>query len=329
MGTWLIVWEGIENWQEVAADAVAVADPAAPEAHHVAFSEADGRRRALLLVDWSSGERDLVVSDLRRRWTRGFVNEVTDLDVHQLAHAFDGVADLYERTRPDYPAAAIRHLQSRLDIRPGKLVVDIGAGTGKFTRLLIPTGADLIAIEPVEGMRDVFARVLPVIEVRDGTAESIPLSDASVDVVTAAQAAHWFQAGPAFAEMARVLRPGGGAGLIWNVRDESTWPWDEITPILDRYIGDGPRYRSGEFQWKRAAEAAPEFGPVEEVTFSHLQLLVPEDAVGRIAGVSYIAALSEMERSRALNDVRHVLAQRAEDEVGLRYVTQVYTMDRL
>ncbi|MBE9126100.1 MULTISPECIES: class I SAM-dependent methyltransferase [unclassified Coleofasciculus] len=137
------------------------------------------------------------------------------------AQGFQIAATAYERGRPEYPQEAVHFLLETLDISPEKTVLDLGAGTGKFTRLLTCAGAKLIAVEPVEGMRRQFSSLLPGIEIMFGTAESIPLASASVDVVLVAQAFHWFQGKSSLQEIHRVLKPGGWLGLIWNVRDES------------------------------------------------------------------------------------------------------------
>ena len=107
-------------------------------------------------------------------------------DLHPATRGFELAADVYERGRPDYPAAAIAWLVERLDLRPGRTLVDLAAGTGKLTRLLVPSGADVIAVEPLAAMRALIenARVL------EGTAEAMPLPDASADAVTVAQAFH-------------------------------------------------------------------------------------------------------------------------------------------
>src|SRR5579864_1054082 len=108
-------------------------------------------------------------------------------ELHPATRGFGLAADLYERGRPDYPAPAIAWLVERLDLRPGRTVVDLAAGTGKLTRLLVPSGAEVIAVEPIAEMRAKIENL----RVLEGTAEAIPLADASVDAVTVGQAFHW------------------------------------------------------------------------------------------------------------------------------------------
>ena len=122
----------------------------------------------------------------------------------------------YERGRPDYPAEAIAWLAQALALGPGRRVLDLAAGTGKLTRALAATGAEVVAVEPVDEMRAFIEA-----EALAGTAEAIPLPAAAVDAVTVGQAFHWFRGDEALAEIHRVLRPHGRLGLVWNLRDSA------------------------------------------------------------------------------------------------------------
>jgi ubiquinone/menaquinone biosynthesis C-methylase UbiE len=139
--------------------------------------------------------------------------------------SFEAVAEQYERARPEYADAAVDWLVERIGLRPGDRVLDLAAGTGKLTRQLVRRGLEVVAVEPGDEMRGVLKRVLPEVKARAGTAEEIPLPDASVDAVTVGQAFHWFERERALAEIARVLRPGGGLALLWNA-------WDKKDPLL-------------------------------------------------------------------------------------------------
>src|SRR5215216_6375260 len=136
--------------------------------------------------------------------------------IHSRARSFDWLAEAYERARPGWPAAAIDALVQRLALDERSTVLDLAAGTGKLTRELVPRFATVIAVEPLDGMRAVLERVVPGARAVAGTAEAIPLEDASVDAVVASEAFHWFDPEPAVAEMARVLRPGGGVAALYN-----------------------------------------------------------------------------------------------------------------
>ena len=172
-------------------------------------------------------------------------------DVHPAAaKGFGHGADTYVRGRPDFPAAALDWLRDDLGLRGGKTAVDLGAGTGKFTRLLVETGATVIAVDPVAAMLDRLKRDLPGVTALQAQAQHIPLPDAVADAVVCAQSFHWFATAESLAEIRRVLKPGGALGLIWNVRDPSVDWVARLTRIMAPYEGDAPRYDLGE--WRAA-----------------------------------------------------------------------------
>jgi len=140
------------------------------------------------------------------------------------AHSAFTTADLYERGRSGYPTEAVDWLLGVLGVGAASTVVDLAAGTGKLTRLMVPAAARVVAVEPVKAMREELARVVAGARVAAGTAEAIPFATASADAMTVAQAFHWFDPGRALPEMHRVLRPGGRLGLVWN-RADTTVPW--------------------------------------------------------------------------------------------------------
>lgn len=232
-------------------------------------------------------------------------------ELHPATRGFGRAADEYERGRPDYPAAAIAWLVERLDLRPGRTVLDLAAGTGKLTRLLVPSGADVIAVEPIAEMRAKIegARVL------DGTAEAIPLPDASVDAVTAAQAFHWFRADEALREIRRVLRPGGALALVWNVRDERSALQAGATEIMRPLEDDTPR--------RHQRDWADVIGATERATFEHEQLVDEDAFVERFTSVSFIAAAPPDVRAEIAKQLR-ALVRDEERPIRLPYVTEVY-----
>lgn len=139
----------------------------------------------------------------------------------QLAKSFEGIGEEYDRYRPGFPDAAAELILSN---RVGA-ALDLGAGTGKFTQLLLSRADRVVAVEPSDAMLDVLRAKLPSVEALIGGAESIPLVDRSVDVVTVAQAFHWFDRDAACTEISRVLVPGGTLGLLWNHSDPHC-SWD-------------------------------------------------------------------------------------------------------
>ena len=235
-------------------------------------------------------------------------------------------ADSYVRGRPDYPSAALNWLKADLGLGPGKNVIELGAGTGKFTRLLVDTGATVTAVEPVDAMLDELRRDLPSVSALRGTAQRIPVADASADAVICAQSFHWFASADALAELRRVLKPGGMLGLIWNVRDQSVGWVAELTRIMTPYEGNAPRYDRGE--WRQVFPARG-FGELRERTFVHSHIGPPEQViVERVASVSFIAALPEETRAMVLAEVRELIASTSElagkKEVRMPYITQAY-----
>jgi ubiquinone/menaquinone biosynthesis C-methylase UbiE len=172
------------------------------------------------------------------------------------ARSFGSVAEVYREARPGYPPAAV---EWALEHAPGRDVLDLAAGTGKLTEMIAATGARVIAVEPLEGMRRELAATVPDATLLPGTAEQIPLADGAVDAVLVGQAFHWFDQPRALDEMARVLRPGGVVGLIWNLRDESEEWAQRMTELLD----SADVVSSGVDREAEALAAHERFGAVE------------------------------------------------------------------
>lgn len=250
---------------------------------------------------------------------------------HAAAQGFSTQADTYARGRPDYPAELGNWLRGTLGLAPGKTVVDLGAGTGKFTSLLVPSGASVVAVEPVDAMRAQLAAKLPDVRALPGSAESMPLPDASVDAVVCAQAFHWFANTAAMREIHRVLKPGGRLGLIWNVRDESV-PWvAQLTEIMTPYEGDAPRFYKGD--WKKVFPAEG-FGPLGLTRFPYTHTGAPEQViVDRVMSVSFIASLPQPEQDDVRARLHAVIASapalQGRDEVSFPYSTEAYCCERL
>ena len=245
------------------------------------------------------------------------------------AEGFSAGADAYRKARPDYAVEAVDALVDRLGIGPGTRVVDLGAGTGKLTAQLVPTGADLIAIEPVANMRSHLARDLPSVAVLAGTAERVPLANASVDAVVVAQAFHWFDGPAALREFHRILRPGGGLGLVWNARDHTGWA-GEVADMVDAY-GDAIRRHETE-QWKAAFVDGAGFTSLERFEFPNAQDVDREQVLQRVASTSFIATLPEPERDALLSRVRTLLAAhletRGKERFTYGHTTRIYCCNR-
>ena len=208
-------------------------------------------------------------------------------------------AGAYERGRPGYPPPAIDFLAARLGLGPGRTVVDLAAGTGKLTRPLLLTGAEVIAVEPVAEMR---AGLPAGARAVDGRAEAMPLATASAHAIAVAQAFHWFDSDAALAEIHRVLRPGGALALVWNRRRMEDPLNQAIESLLAPYRGRTSALHTG--AWRAAFERTELFGPLEERVFPNEQFLDADGLTDRIASVNFIAALDEKERTKVLRAVR-------------------------
>jgi SAM-dependent methyltransferase len=236
---------------------------------------------------------------------------------HPDSRAFELVPDVYERARPEYPADAVAWLVDQLDLRAGRTVLDLGAGTGKLTRALLPSGAHVIAVEPGEKMLGELRRVLPGIEALVGAAEAIPLGDGTVDAITVGQAFHWFRHDEAIPELHRVLRPDGGVGLIWNARDRDR---GDVSRLLEDFV---PPHRAAPGSWSDQLKASDLFGSVEERRFHFTQTLDADALVDRLLSISFVAAAPEPKRVALQRNVRAFVAEQG-GEVELRYATEVY-----
>ncbi len=222
------------------------------------------------------------------------------------AEGFAAGATSYTTGRPGYPAEVDGWLGDAIGLGPGKRALDLGAGTGKFTPRLVATGAEVTAVEPVAAMRAEFRRAMPGVEALEGSAEAIPLPDASVDAVVCAQSFHWFATSAALAEIRRVLKRRGALGLVWNVRDMRTGWVAALDAIMRPHEIDAPRHESG--AWRRAFPA-PGFSALEERHFSYAHEGPPERViVDRVLSVSFIAALGAAERAEVEEAVRALIA---------------------
>jgi ubiquinone/menaquinone biosynthesis C-methylase UbiE len=227
--------------------------------------------------------------------------------------SFNSVADVYERSRPQYAPDALAWIAERL---PFGRVLDLGAGTGKLTRQLLPLATSVVAVEPGAEMRAVFERVLPDVELLDGAAESIPLADQSVDAVTVAQAFHWFELEVALAEMHRVLRPGGGIALLWN-----EWDLPELNAIVDRLRPSSAR---DDDAYHRLLATAL-FRNFEEPKFRHADRVSAETVVDRVSSISAVINASADDRAAALADARALVGAGA---IEFPMITSVIAADR-
>jgi SAM-dependent methyltransferase len=233
--------------------------------------------------------------------------------------------DDYERGRPGYPGEAV----DVTEVPASSSVLDLGAGTGKLTRLLLTKFARVVAVEPADAMRRRLAELCPGAEALAGSAEAIPLDDASVDAVFSAEAFHWFDGERGLAEIARVLRPRGALVLMWNVPGGAVEPPIEALERLveERAPRDLPydpcdlnadRFASGDW---RAAFAGSPFEELREVSFANAQTLDRDAFVALLASMGWVAELPDDERLPLLDTMRSLLDA---DEYVRPWTTLVY-----
>lgn len=210
--------------------------------------------------------------------------------------SFGAEAAAYERGRPSYPPEAIDWLLSDAGSRRLE-VLDLGAGTGKLTTRLVERGLDVVAVDPIPEMLDLLRTSLPDTPALLGTAEEIPLPDDSVDAVLVAQAWHWFDETRAIKEIARVLRPGGSLGLVWNNRDERMGWVKDLGDIIGHEIDP----------WSQSVDLPAPFAGVERHQVEWTSYLTPQALIDLVASRSYCITSPERVRTRTLDRVRELL----------------------
>ncbi len=227
-------------------------------------------------------------------------------EIHQAARSgFSKASSAYVSGRPGYPKAIDSWLRDTVGMCANKRVVDLAAGTGKFTAHLLRTGADVIAVEPVQPMLNELRRSYPSVCAKEGTATRIPLEDECADALFCAQAFHWFASAETMDEIRRVLKPGGIFALIWNIRDETTGWVAALSRIMAPHEKGAPRFHEG--QW-RSVFPAEGFAELREKTFEHAHRGHFESVVvDRVMSVSFIASLSRSEREEVSRQVRRLV----------------------
>jgi SAM-dependent methyltransferase len=231
------------------------------------------------------------------------------------ASSFGEVAGAYQRARPGYPDDAVLWLTGAETCD----VVDLGAGTGKLTRSLVGLGHRVTAVEPLPAMIEQLRVAAPLATALQGSAEAIPLPDASADVVVCAQAFHWFEHGTALPEIARVLRPGGRLGIVWNTRDDRE-PW--VAQLSDEVVG---RETVEDRDATDPIDASGLFDPVERATFSFVQPLNRDRLLDLVLSRSYCAVRTEAERAPVLEQAGRIFDEHAVNgTIELPYLTECF-----
>jgi SAM-dependent methyltransferase len=279
--------------------------------------------------------------------------DVSVTEVHDVAaRGFQAEATAYDRARPSYPADAVAWLIDELGISPGRRVVDLAAGTGKLTRLVEPAGADLVAVEPVGGMRERLHANLPATPLLAAVAEALPFATGSIDAMVVAQAFHWFDADRALAELARVVRVGGRLGLIWNARERGVDWADQMWSVMDAVETSAPWRDHGAGAGAGTGTAA---GPADDsqrrseryltgghgsawsdwtrATFHHVHHTSHDMLIDRFRSVSHVAALPPERQAEVLDEIRTILREHPETAgsatVGISYRVDAMYAERV
>jgi SAM-dependent methyltransferase len=229
------------------------------------------------------------------------------------ARSFDAAADVYEASRPDYPSAAVDWMVPA----GARRALDVGAGTGKLTRALVDRGLEVTAADPSAPMLEVLRRVVPKARAIVAGAEHLPLDDASVDVVTVAQAWHWVDPLAASAEAARVLAPGGTIALVWNIRDE-TADW------LRRFgeiAGSERSFRD----LGQAPVVGPGFAPLERAVFPWSRTMTRDDVLDLVRSRSWYLTADEASKDTMMREIGTLVDDAlVGGVVEMAYITEVF-----
>ncbi|MFD6666073.1 class I SAM-dependent methyltransferase [Micromonospora chalcea] len=247
--------------------------------------------------------------------------------------SFGAAATAYAKHRPDYARAALRWA---LEPAPGARVLDLGAGTGKLTATLAEVGGEVTAVEPDPAMLAELRRALPGVRALPGSAEAIPLPDASVDAVLAGNAMHWFDMAVAGPEIARILSPGGVLAGLWNVVDDRV-DWVAGLAAVSGSAAIGPRDTPASWRAATATMHLPKIGEArfdspEQEQFPHGQRRTADSLVATLATRAGMLVMPERERMEALDRIRAYLASRpetADGEFTLPMLTCVLRVRRL
>lgn len=235
--------------------------------------------------------------------------QVEEDKVHRSSReGFGGSIELYDRARSGYSDVSVQRLLKYLNLKPGARVLELGAGTGKFSAKLIAAGLDVTALEPSAAMRAVFTQNFPAIHLVTGTAEQLPFPTQYFDAVFAATAYHWFEPDAAYAEISRVLKPKGGVGLLWTSWSDSTPQWyQDIRRLMTPFEAGTPRYK--QMKWRQPFDRELDFKMLQFERHDTVRSPVwtSLEIVERMMSISYIAALPELMRLALKHEMEKVL----------------------
>ncbi|MCU4413807.1 class I SAM-dependent methyltransferase [Acinetobacter sp. WU_MDCI_Axc73] len=253
--------------------------------------------------------------------------------IHQAAQqGFSQAAELYQEVRPDYPNEIVNWLKQELQLDQSSCVVDLGAGTGKFLPYLQQVTSEIIAVEPVQAMREQLSLAHPDVKTLDAYSTEIPLPPQSVDAVLCAQSFHWFANIETLDEIYQLLKVEGHLGLIWNQRNiEVNWV-KALADILQPLEQDTPRYHSGD--WKKVFEHQFLFRLESVKVYSQVQKGTVEQVVSkRLLSTSFIAAMTEKQQLELKQKFEKIVyeftGKQPQDEIEFPYITYAYHFKKI
>lgn len=256
------------------------------------------------------------MSDASERGPGELVVDPGAPETQRSARSFGAAASVYHQARTGYPPDAVEWL-----VGGATRVLDLGAGTGKLTEALVALDREVIAVDPVEEMLEELEIAVPGVPRILGTAEDIPIEDASVDAVVAGQAWHWFIPERAIPEIARVLRPGGVLGLVWNSRDTSVdWLREAGEIMHERH--------DARATFETYVQVGPPFGEIEEHTVAWSKRMTREGFLDLVRSRSYFITASESEQAAMLAALETLLATHPDladaEELEVPYLTRCF-----
>src|SRR3954452_22437361 len=261
--------------------------------------------------------------------------EQPEPDLHALVAGFADAAEVYERGRPAYPPPVVERVAAELGVAAGARVLDVGAGTGKLTQPLLAAGLDVVAVDPLSGMRAALAAGVGAERVLDGRAEAVPLPDASLDGAVSADAFHWFDGERAAEELHRVLRPGAGLVLMWLIGEREASPFEReqelerevvalLEPLWER--GRHPSIKLGRRGEGIAAHGR--FDPIHRVEVAFEDTVDRDGFIAWFHSFSVVAVLPDDERAALLRQVAESFDRHAGGTLTRRWRADLWVTRR-
>lgn len=248
--------------------------------------------------------------------------------IHPTAQkGFSSAAELYQQVRPSYPQELTNWLKGQLQIQKNDIVVDLGAGTGKFIPYLQDVCSQVIAVEPVAEMLSQLQQHYPEVQTLQASSQNLPLATGTVDAVICAQSFHWFADLTSLQEIHRILKPAGHLGLIWNQRDIGVDWVKALADLIEPFEGNTPRYHRG--QWREVLKQQTLFHRENLQIFEQKHVGSVEQVVSkRLLSTSFIAAMPTHQQQQFKQQFEKIVqdytGKSAQDLIEFPYVTYAY-----